>query len=41
VWCIDALPLSSTNKVDRQQLTAVARARLAAALPVPPPWGEG
>ena len=26
VWCIDALPLSSTNKVDRQQLAAAARA---------------
>ena len=31
VWCIDALPLSSTNKVDRTQLTAAARARLEAA----------
>jgi hypothetical protein len=31
VWCIDALPLSSTNKVDRQQLAAVARTQLAAA----------
>jgi long-chain acyl-CoA synthetase len=30
VWCIDALPLSSTNKVDRQQLATVARTRLAA-----------
>jgi acyl-CoA synthetase (AMP-forming)/AMP-acid ligase II len=28
VWFIDALPLSSTNKVDRQQLTAAARTRL-------------
>jgi len=31
VWFIDALPLSSTNKVDRQQLTAAARTRLEAA----------
>jgi acyl-CoA synthetase (AMP-forming)/AMP-acid ligase II len=31
VWCIDALPLSSTNKVDRQHLAAVARTRLASA----------
>ena len=30
VWCIDALPLSSTNKVDRQSLAASARKRLAA-----------
>src|SRR4029450_9728048 len=28
VWCIDALPLSSTNKVDRQHLAAAARVRL-------------
>ena len=28
VWCIDALPLSSTNKVDRKQLAAAARTRL-------------
>ena len=41
VWCIDALPLSSTNKVDRQQLAAVARTQLAAAVPVPSPQGEG
>ena len=31
VWFIDALPLSSTNKVDRTQLAATARARLEAA----------
>ena len=30
VWFIDALPLSSTNKVDRTQLAAAARARLEA-----------
>lgn len=28
VWFIDALPLSSTNKVDRTQLASAARARL-------------
>jgi acyl-CoA synthetase (AMP-forming)/AMP-acid ligase II len=40
VWFLDALPLSSTNKVDRQQLAAAARTQLAAAVPVPSP-GEG
>ena len=32
VWFLDALPLSSTNKVDRQQLAATARTRLAEAV---------
>jgi acyl-CoA synthetase (AMP-forming)/AMP-acid ligase II len=32
VWFLDALPLSSTNKVDRQQLAAAARTRLAEAV---------
>jgi acyl-CoA synthetase (AMP-forming)/AMP-acid ligase II len=31
VWRLDALPLSSTNKIDRQQLTAIARTLLASA----------
>jgi long-chain acyl-CoA synthetase len=30
VWFVDTLPLSSTNKVDRTQLAAAARARLEA-----------
>ena len=41
VWCLDALPLSSTNKVDRQYLATVARTRLAVTVPVPSPQGEG
>jgi acyl-CoA synthetase (AMP-forming)/AMP-acid ligase II len=28
VWCLEALPLSSTNKIDRTQLAAEARRRL-------------
>ena len=32
VWFLDALPLSSTHKVDRQQLAAAARTRLAEAV---------
>jgi long-chain acyl-CoA synthetase len=32
VWFLEALPLSSTNKVDRQQLAAVARSQLVAAV---------
>jgi len=37
MWFIDALPLSSTNKVDRTQLAAAARARLEAAQVAAPP----
>ncbi len=36
VWFIDALPLSSTNKVDRQQLAVAARTQLQAAQVVAP-----
>jgi acyl-CoA synthetase (AMP-forming)/AMP-acid ligase II len=38
VWFLEALPLSSTNKVDRQQLAAVARTRLETSQQEIPLW---
>jgi acyl-CoA synthetase (AMP-forming)/AMP-acid ligase II len=38
VWFLDALPLSSTNKVDRQQLAAAARTQLETSQLETPLW---